>query len=389
MSFFLNPYLFAAIGGGLSYFFATGDGSGNDISDAGGVHSAGTFTIPSAWNGRKVRVSGTYRKEAGGNVVFEVSKGGGGIPGLPKSSCETNSNDESMSVHSAPIVVATGDTFTTTQSVSIGTGNGNTRGIQVLPSGVKSALVNRSGSGYATGSTAFTPVQWNNEVYDTDGFHDNSTNPSRITIPSGTSGLIRLSASISASGSTSELGIAFFKNGTQITNYEYDTENSTGNISAISAPITCTAGDYFEVAIRATSAPTVDVSNNSWFAVEELPSGLNYTVGSWTTTSLTSGSFIQIRQLTVPAGVTRIQAGFWAGKIPTTGTFAMVLRKNGADFTEGAMCQSNSAGSEYVHAMSVPFTVTPGDTIEVYGYANAGAQSCVGFMWIEEVPTVT
>lgn len=387
MSFILNPFRFG--GAPFTAFYATSDGSGADIADPGSIHSSGTFTIPSAWNGRKVRVSGMYRKEAGSSVAFEISRGGGGVDGLPKTNCETNSQDESMTVHTAPIVVATGETFTTAQTSSLGTGAGNGRGIYLFPSGVKGCLVNRITSGYATGSTALTPVQWNNEVYDTDGYHDNTTNPSRITIPSGTSGLIRLSASIAASAATSELGISFYKNGTKISNYEYDTENVAGNICAISAPITCVAGDYFEVAIRAGVSPTVDVSNNSWFAVEELPSGLTYSTNSWSGTSLSSGSFISISSLTVPAGVTLIQAGFWAGKTTTTGTFAMEIRKNGSTFTEGPCCQANNAAGEYVHAMSVPFAVTPGDTIEVWGYTNAGAQNCTGFMWIEEVPTVT
>lgn len=380
--------LAASLSAPFSAWFATANGSLADISDAGGIHSAGTFTIPSAWNGRKVRVSAQYRKEAAANVSLEITKGGGGVVGLPKGTCESNNNDEALSVHTAPLVVATGDTFTYSASVSIGTGNGNALAIQLLPSGLKSCLAKRVTSGYATGSTAFTPVQWNAEEYDTDGFHDNTTNPSRMTIPSGVT-KVRLCASIAASGSTSELGITFFKNGTQISNYEFDTETTNGNICAVSEPLTCTTGDYFEVAIRATSAPTVDVSNNSWFSIEEVPGSPSVTTANWSSTALTSGSFIQLASITVPAGVTRIRAGFWGGKTSTTGTFAMRIEKNSAEFTEGVQSQSNSAGGEYCHGYSVPFDVTPGDTIRVMGYTNAGVQNCTGMFWIEEVLTVT
>ncbi len=383
---FINPFLFG--GPAIFYWLATATGAGADIYDPGGLHSSLTFTVPSTWNGRKVRVSGQYRKEAGGALTLEITKGGGGVPGLPKGNCESNSQDESLSVHTAPLVVATGDTFTLSASSSFGT-DGNAASIEVLPNGIKGALVNRSGSGYATGATGLTPVQWNNEVYDTDGYHDNSTNPSRFTIPSGSSGLIRLSASIAASGSTSELGISFYKNGTKITDYEYDTENVAGNICAVSAPISCTTDDYFEVAIRATSAPTVDVSNNSWFAIEELPSGLVYSTASHSATGLSSGNFISLTSITVPAGMTRARAGFWSGKTSTTGTYAVRLRKNGSDFQEGVQCQANNASGEYVHGWSIPFDVTPGDVIAIYGYTNAGAQKSTGFMWLEEVPTVT
>lgn len=381
------PLLQSYLGAAFTAWFATATGGFADISDVGNIHSSGTFTVPSAWNGRKVRVSGQYRKEAGGNVTLEITKGGGGVAGLPKSTCETNSQDEAMSVHTAPLVVATGDTFTVSPSVSFGT-DGNALAIQLLPSGIKGCLVNRITTGYATGSTAFTPVQWNNEVYDTDGFHDNSTNPSRITIPSGSSGLVRLCASIECTGSGAELGITFYKNGSKIANYDYDTENVTANISAVSAPIPCTTGDYFEVAIRATSSPTVSVSNNSWFSVEELDSSLVYSTATHSATSLSSGSFVQLASITVPAGMTKCRAGFWSGKTSTTGTYAARIRKNGSDFQEGVACQSNSAAGEYVHGWSVPFDVTPGDTITLWGYTNAGAQNATGMMWIEEVATV-
>jgi hypothetical protein len=48
-------------------------------------------------------------------------------------------------------------------------------------------LVSKTANQTWTG-TAWTLLTWNTEVYDTDGFHDNSTNNSRITIPTGMGG---------------------------------------------------------------------------------------------------------------------------------------------------------------------------------------------------------
>lgn len=45
---------------------------------------------------------------------------------------------------------------------------------------------------------AVTPIDLNVEAYDTDGFHDNSTNPSRITIPSGFDGLYVINCQVYA-----------------------------------------------------------------------------------------------------------------------------------------------------------------------------------------------
>jgi hypothetical protein len=380
MSFILNSFRF---GVAFSAFYATVNGSGGAIADAGSINSGGTLTIPAAWNGRKVRLSGSYRAEAGAAVPLSITRVAGDVPGLPKSHVEANSSEEMLSIHSAPIVVATGDQFEI-GSTGLNSGNGNAFGIQILPSGIKGCLAKRVTSGFSVGS-AFTVVQWNSEEYDTSGYHDNTTNPSRMTVDGGTSGLIRLSASIELASAPGEIGITFYKNGSQISNMELDTETSVTNISAISPPITCVAGDYFEVAVRTGSAVNVIVSNNSWFAIEELPSGLNYSETTFSGVSLSSGSYVSVATRTVPSGVTLIRAGFYAVKSSTTGTIAGRVQKGATEIVEGAGSMSNSANSEFIHAYTVPFSVSPGDTISFYGNTNAGAQTAAGRFWIEEV----
>lgn len=383
MSFLLNSFTF--LSSGASFYYATSDGAGADIADTGGISGSGTFTIPSLWNARLVRLSASYRNEAGANVTLAINKGGGNVAGLPKSHVESNSTDEMLSVHSAPLVVATGETFTAATLVS---GNGNAFGIQLLPSTLKYALVNRITSGFSVG-TAFTPVQWNNEVADAQAAHDNTTNPSRLTYWSGGSGLIRLSASIELASAPGEVGITFYKNGSQISDIEMDTETSATNISAISQPLVATSGDYFEVAIRTGATVNVIVSNNSWFAIEDLDAALNWTGTTFSAVALTSSSYVSVASRTVPSGVTLIRAGFFGRKSSTTGTIAYRVQKGATEFTEGAGNEANSASSEFVHAFTVPFAVSPGDTISLYGYTNAGAQTGSGYFWIEEVPVVT
>jgi hypothetical protein len=62
-----------------------------------------------------------------------------------------------------------------------------------------------------------TDITFNAEDFDTNGFHDNSTNNARITIPSGKAGKYILQTSITfASNSSGTRNVAFRKNGTTV-----------------------------------------------------------------------------------------------------------------------------------------------------------------------------
>jgi hypothetical protein len=63
-----------------------------------------------------------------------------------------------------------------------------------------------------------TAVNFTTEQFDTNGFHDNSTNTSRITIPSGYAGkyLLLGSAGFDTSATSTDRGVRFTKNGTAL-----------------------------------------------------------------------------------------------------------------------------------------------------------------------------
>jgi len=66
-----------------------------------------------------------------------------------------------------------------------------------------------------TTAFAYTAVTFTQEDVDTNGFHDNSTNTSRITIPSGYAGKYQLSGSVNASAAGDNTHTcAIAKNGT-------------------------------------------------------------------------------------------------------------------------------------------------------------------------------
>jgi hypothetical protein len=94
-----------------------------------------------------------------------------------------------------------------------------------------------------------TYISWNIELYDTDSFHDNSTNPTRITIPTGLSGKYLISTTLPFDNNATGVRVGYIHvNGTLI----YLT--AQGNLSATvdtyldyTYVANLTAGDYIQI----------------------------------------------------------------------------------------------------------------------------------------------
>jgi hypothetical protein len=100
---------------------------------------------------------------------------------------------------------------------------------------------------------AYTTVTFNTEVYDTDAFHDNSTNNSRFTIPSGKGGYYTIFWNISLSGDGA-VAVSLNKNGTDFLRANgYKTGGGIG-FYANNIIMPLVAGDYIEVAVYTTSS---------------------------------------------------------------------------------------------------------------------------------------
>lgn len=97
----------------------------------------------------------------------------------------------------------------------------------------------RNSSDQAMTGAGYNIVTFTDEVFDTHGMHDNSTNPSRLTIPAGWGGYYLLVAS--GVVSTGTLSIVFYKNGSLLTYADYCNNHGCGT-----AIVQATAGDYFE-----------------------------------------------------------------------------------------------------------------------------------------------
>lgn len=127
------------------------------------------------------------------------------------------------------------------------------------------ALVqNSTAKTLATGS--FTTLNFDTEVYDTDGFHSLVTNTDRFTVQAnlGSVVYVRLYASavfnVNATGSRV---LTFLKNGTNVAGLRGLNVGAAGtgttDLSIVTPPIPATAGDYFQVQGYQDSGGNLDI----------------------------------------------------------------------------------------------------------------------------------
>ena len=108
-----------------------------------------------------------------------------------------------------------------------------------------------------------TAVTFNSEVFDTDGFHDNSTNNSRITIPTGKAGKYLLTAQISfAANATGARIIKIYKNGSilmlgNVLSAAPATDFTVINNTTL---VNASVADYFEVFAEQSSGGSLNLN---------------------------------------------------------------------------------------------------------------------------------
>lgn len=166
-------------------------------------------------------------------------------------------------------------------------------------------------------------LNWQTEKYDTDGFHDNVTNNSRLTIPAG-SGITKVIVSASFRGSTWGAGkVGVFKNGTIVDGgpeLRVAATGLEGQFAVVSAPIECAEGDYFEArAVNDESSNKATVNDARTFMSIEV---------------------VEEQELTVAANVP-VSLGSSIGTIvktvPVTADTKLTLHAIGSNFTAGAV----------------------------------------------------
>ena len=112
-----------------------------------------------------------------------------------------------------------------------------------------------------------TMIAWDVETFDVGGYHDNATNNTRITIPSGKAGYYQINTTLSFSGNgTGQRCITLAKNGT---NRAYNLNiiravNAGGYTSVFYSDIVYGAvADYFEISTFQDSGGDLNIIGNS------------------------------------------------------------------------------------------------------------------------------
>ena len=110
--------------------------------------------------------------------------------------------------------------------------------------------------------TSTDPVAWNDEAFDTDGMHDNSTNNSRITINTAGIYLFVLNVHITFTGTYTpgpDLKINHSSQGTIGYWYGGSSVAATAGVFNLSAVAECAASDYVEAKLTTSGASGVTV----------------------------------------------------------------------------------------------------------------------------------
>lgn len=113
------------------------------------------------------------------------------------------------------------------------------------------------------GNATFTAVTFNTEWFDTDGFHDNSTNTSRFTIPSGKGGKYLISAmtTFAANGTGRRLARIRLNNTTTIAECEAPPSGNQDTSITLQSTVmlNLVAGDYIEAFAYQASGGNLDL----------------------------------------------------------------------------------------------------------------------------------
>lgn len=131
---------------------------------------------------------------------------------------------------------------------------------------------NSGNGGWSNNTWAAAPL--NSEVYDDAGFHDNATNNSRFTVPSGHAGqYIIVGHFIWDDHATGVRGLGIYKNGsvTHADIVEAIEATGVGNQMTITEILDLAVGDYVEMFAYQTSGAGLFNAGTISLAMQKLP----------------------------------------------------------------------------------------------------------------------
>jgi hypothetical protein len=123
-------------------------------------------------------------------------------------------------------------------------------------------------TGQSLTNNTITAITYNAENFDTDSFHDNSTNTSRVTIPTGKAGKYLINFMTNCDGGYSGIWETWlYKNGSSLAGVfatpSFTSPYNYGAFVIFSGVFEFAVADYFEMYMRQTKGSTISIYNNS------------------------------------------------------------------------------------------------------------------------------
>lgn len=300
--------------------------------------------------------------------------------------------------------VVPGDYFEFTSTTDVNVEDRSWCAVEALDPATKYALVRRTTNLTLTASTN-TVVGFDAETADIGGWHDNSTNNSRLTVPSGVT-RIRVSggADFSSDASGTDTSLFIHKNGASLPGRpqcRYFSSSGVTYQGVMSAILEVVAGDYFEMSVATqTTSRDLVAGDGTWFCIEEvianpkralvnrtanmtvvsgIETAVNFDAEVYDTDSIHDNVTNQDR-LVVPSGVTQAKLTF--GVILADASTIQVARvfKNGASFA-GTAFDGNTANtasfSDVLNATTTWIDVVAGDYFQLMVTTGVGSTAVV------------
>lgn len=291
----------------------------------------------------------------------------------------------------SPFVLAQGE------ATAGGGGSGSSVGLPF-----KGALVKPAADQTAKNFVSATAVDFDAEVYDVGGWHDNSVNNSRLTVPAGVTKVrVTGGAALAAVIVNDHIQLRLQANGSGavpgLARTHADVQSSAPSLSASSGIIEVVEGDYFEMLLDTATDTSITVTAaETWFAIQAVetlapsttPRGalvteadddaaVDYTsviALTWDTDNYDTDDIHDVvsntSRLTVPTGVTKVRiAGQLRFSDLTSGVWLEAhIQKNGSrEFIGAASLLINADNLRSELNLSTPvIDVVAGDFFELF-----------------------
>ena len=151
-------------------------------------------------------------------------------------------------------------------------GSGFNQGESPLP--FRGALVTKVNSQAGADYSAGANIGFDQEEYDTNGFHDNAVNNDRLSVTTGTKARLTGSVSLSNMTGNGDVYVSIFKNGSfayaGVASVIMDTSATVPRATLITPVLSVVAGvDYFTLNLTTSGDASVTVAEDqTWFAIE-------------------------------------------------------------------------------------------------------------------------